>query len=131
MMDACIKLFKIRSIRFILVGGMNTGFSYGIYSFFLFLGANYAIANLFSLIIGIFFSFHTQGLLVFNNVEKNLFHRYVISWTAIYIANIFFIKKLTGFGLNPYISGALTIIPIAIFSYLLHHFFVFRHAVKN
>lgn len=131
MIDTCIKLLKIRSIRFILVGAVNTAFSYGIYSFFLFSGANYAVANLFSLIVGIFFSFHTQGLLVFNNMEKNLFHRYVISWAVIYIANIFFIKKLTGFGFDSYVSGALTIIPIAIFSYLLHHFFVFRHVAKN
>ena len=131
MMNACMSLLKIRSVRFILVGGVNTAFSYCVYSFFLFFGANYAVANLLAMIMGIFFSFHTQGFFVFQNKEKNLFHRYFFSWVAIYMANIYMIKKLMEFGFNSYISGALTIVPIGIFSYCIHKFFVFRRAVQH
>lgn len=130
-MNAYMGLLKIRSIRFILVGGVNTAFSYCVYSFLLFFGANYAVANLLALIIGIFFSFHTQGTFVFKNTRNNLFHRYLFAWAAIYIVNIFLIKKMIEFGLNSYISGALAIVPIGILSYFLHHFLVFRDTAKN
>jgi putative flippase GtrA len=130
-MNGCMSLLKIRPVRFILVGAMNTAFSYFIYSFFLFFSVNYAVANLLALIAGIFFSFHTQGFFVFRNTQKNLFHRYIFSWLAIYIANIFMIKKLIECGFNSYTSGALTLIPIGIFSYFLHKFFIFRHAAQH
>ncbi len=131
MMNACKEYLKIRPVRFILVGGLNTAFSYSVYSLFLFFGANYAIANLLALSIGIFFSFHTHGQFVFKNTKKDLLYRYIFSWMVIYISNIFMIKKLIEVGLNSYVAGALTIVPIGFLSYFLQKFLVFRDAEKN
>lgn len=131
MINACNIFLKIQSVKFILVGAMNTAFSYCIYSIFIFFGANYAFANLLALIIGIFFSFHTQRSFVFKSANGNRFHRYLFAWMAIYMVNIFFIKKMLEFGLNSYVSGALAIIPIGIFSYFLHRFFVFSRTAQH
>lgn len=123
---ALAELFKLRPVRFIFVGGVNTTFSYSIYAFFISVGVGYAISNLLALIAGVFFSFHTQGTFVFRNKKNARLVRFIIAWIIIYIANIFIIGQLISFGLNAYISGALAIIPITVFSYAFQKYFVFR-----
>lgn len=128
MMDAFSSLLKIRSIRFLLIGGVNTAFSYCLYALFLFLGMNYAFSNLLALLVSILFSFRMQGKFVFGNTKKRLLGRFILVWIVIYFANIFLIRELIQWGLNAYISGALAIIPIAVLSYFFQKFFVFRQA---
>lgn len=124
---AYIDLFwRQRWFRFLFIGGMNTLLVYFIYAFFIFLGLNYALANLISLIIGILISFKTQGTFVFNNPHNTLFLRYLLSWMLIYVVNIAFIAGLMTFGLDAYISGALAIPPITLLSYLMQKYIVFR-----
>lgn len=119
-------LLEKRFILFLLVGGLNTAFSYGIYAFFLSLGLNYAIANLLALISGILFSFKTQGIFVFKNSDNRLLGRFLVCWVLIYMGNIFFIKQMLKLGLDAYVAGALAIPPIIVFSYLIQKFIVFR-----
>jgi len=119
-------LFKFQFIRFILVGLVNTAFSYSIYAFFLYLGFNYAIANLLSLLFGILFSFKTQGRFVFGNSDNRLFWRFFFGWAVIYLATITLIGQLIDRGLDAYVSGALAIPFSTAMSYLTQKYFVFR-----
>src|SRR5690242_21327465 len=63
-------LFHIRFLRFVLVGVMNTAFSYLVYALALLVGLNYALASLIAVVAGVFFSFRTQGTLVFGNARS-------------------------------------------------------------
>lgn len=69
--------------RFLLVGCLNTGFSYAIYAALLYLGLEYVAANFGALLLGILFSFHTQGHLVFRNSNSSLIYRFAASWGLI------------------------------------------------
>lgn len=122
-------LISKRFIRFVLVGGVNTAFSYAIYSLFLLIGFNYTIANLLALVVGILFSFKTQSAFVFYNSANRLLGRFFICWSFIYLINIFFIREMLALGLNAYIAGALAIPPITVLSYVIQKFFVFRHII--
>ncbi len=113
-------------VRFVLVGIVNTGFSYAIYAGLLFFGLGYAIANLIALLVGILFSFKTQGILVFNNSDNRLLFRFALAWSLIYLFNIFIIGRFIAFGLNPYISGALALPFAVLSSYFAQKYFVFR-----
>jgi len=117
-----------RVIRFVLVGVLNTTFSYAIYALLLYVGLGYQLANFFALVMGILFSFKTQGTLVFNNTAHGLFFRFAICWLLIYLCNIGLIRQLLTFGLDAYTAGALTIPPIIVISYLLQKHFVFNRA---
>jgi putative flippase GtrA len=119
-------LLEKRFILFLLVGGFNTAFSYSIYAFFLFIGLNYAFANLLALATGILLSFKTQGVFVFKNPDNRLLGRFLVCWALIYMGNIFFIKKMLTLGLNAYVAGVLAIPPVVVFSYLTQKFIVFR-----
>ena len=86
-------------LRFLVVGGINTGFSYCVYVVLAFTGLNYALANLGSLIAGILFSFKAQGRFVFRNSDRSLFWRFVLCWALIYAANVWFITQAMRLGM--------------------------------
>lgn len=120
-------LFRNNQVaRFLAVGAVNTGFSYGVYSGLLFMGLNYALANLAALSLGIIFSFKTQGALVFQNGDNRLFGRYILGWGVIYLLSVALIGHLMAAGLNAYIAGALATLCSAALSYLVMRRFVFR-----
>lgn len=119
-------ILNLQLIRFLIVGTINTGFSYGLYALFLFLGSQYQIASLSSLMLGIVFSFKTQGKFVFKVVDNTRFLRFVLSWTIIYIFNIFIISKLLFVGFDAYQAGAIALIPTTLFSFGLQKWVVFK-----
>ena len=130
MADLMLRLLRRRAIRFVLIGAINTAFSYAIYASFLYLGLSYPFANLLALMIGILFSFRTQGKFVFKNTESHLLGRFIVAWLLIYFVNVLLINVLMRLGLNAYISGALAIFPVTGLSYFFQRFYVFRHAAS-
>ena len=113
-------------VRFILVGVLNTGFSYLIYAAMLYLGLGYQLANLIALLVGILFSFKTQGHFVFSNTDNKLFGKFALSWLVIYLCNISFIAWFISFGFDAYWAGAMALPFSVVLSYLTQRYFVFR-----
>ena len=118
-------------LRYVIVGTFNTGFSFGSYLAFVYLGLGYAVANFLSLIIGIVVSFKTQGHLVFRNPDNRLFGRFVASWLLIYLCSTALIACLMDLGFDAYRAGAMSLPGTMAMSYLMQKFFVFRHAARN
>lgn len=128
------KALQHRVFRFLVVGVVNTSFSYGVYALLLYVGLEYWLANFGSLILGILFSFKTQGKYVFQNTNNRLFLRFLISWGVIFVFNITLIGWLIKFGLNAYIAGAIALLPVTVLSYVVQKFFVFggkKHATSS
>jgi putative flippase GtrA len=120
------KVWKYQPVRFLLVGLLNTAFSYSVYAVLLYVGLPYAAANFGALTCGILFSFRTQGGIVFNNSDRRLLLRFITCWFAIYLVNIAIIKLLLIAGMNAYIAGAAAMIPITAMSYFIQKYLVFR-----
>lgn len=115
-------------LRYLVVGTFNTGFSYAIYALFLYIGLDFKLANFLALIIGIVFSFKTQGHLVFKNSNNRLFGRFVVSWGVIYLFSIALIGYIINLGFNAYWAGALAL-PFSVgLSYVAQKYFVFYRA---
>lgn len=124
-------LGRHRLVRFLLVGTVNTAFSYGVYALMLYFGMNYAAASLIALVLGILFSFRTQGAFVFYNSDKTRFGRFVVAWGIIYLCNIAFIRVMLGFGFSAYVAGVLAL-PITTFlSYVIQKHFVFHRPTSS
>lgn len=117
---------KNQFLRFLVVGAINTGFSYGIYAVLLYLGVAYTLANLAAMVLGILFSFKTQGTLVFRNMNNRLLCRFVLGWAVIYLANITAIGAMVDMGLDAYIAGALALPFSTLLGYVIQRYFVFR-----
>ena len=120
-----------QAIRFILVGVVNTTFSYLIYAGLLFVGLSYQLANFLAVVVGILFSFKTMGHLVFRNSSNRLLGRFVLSWAAIYVCVIFLIGRIMALGFDAYAAGAI-VLPFSVaLSYLSQKYFVFRNAAAD
>lgn len=118
-------LWRHRFLRFLVVGGLNTAFAYGSYAALLALGWPYAAASAGSLLLGLLFSFFTQGRLVFGNGELRQLPRFVACWLLLYALNVGVIAGLVRLGLGPYAAGALALVPMAVGSYLVQRHLVF------
>ncbi|MBL8352953.1 MAG: GtrA family protein [Burkholderiaceae bacterium] len=117
-----------RFLRFLLVGVLNTGFSYSLYTLLLWSGLHFAAANLCATLAGIAFSFRTQGALVFGSHDWRLLRRFVPVWIGIYAVNVGIIALLVRADLNAYAAGAVALPPTVLLSFLLQKRFVFAPA---
>ena len=112
-------------VRFVLVGGLNTSFSYAVYVGLIFMGLSYVVANFFALVLGILFSFRTQGALVFRNRDNRLIFRFAGFWFVLFLLNIGLISIFMRIGLNAYTAGAVALVPITLISYFVQKRLVF------
>lgn len=115
--------------KFLAVGLLNTAFSYMIYAAGLALGLHFSLANLLAMLLGILFSFRSQGRLVFSNRNPRLFWRFAGTWCFIWLCNISIIALLRATtGLDAYTCGAITILPVTLISFVTQKYFVFTRA---
>ena len=112
-------------VKFVLVGSLNTAFSYCVFASLVYVGLAYAVANFVALLLGVAFSFRTQGAWVFRNRDKRLWLRFTACWAVIFIFNIGCIAALMHAGLNVYRAGAVALVPSTIMSYFVQKIFVF------
>ena len=76
--------------RYVVVGGLTTALSLGVYFFGLgVLGFSYQVASALSVMVGIVVGFKAHGALVFKN--RGSFLRYLLVWLAIYLGTILLI----------------------------------------
>ncbi|MDD8026474.1 MAG: GtrA family protein [Acidobacteriota bacterium] len=121
-----LNFIKLRLIRFALVGVVNTAFGFTLYAIFLFMGANYNLANFFALTLSVIVGFFAQMTFVFGRRDKFLFLRFVIVWVVMYFVNVTAIAQLIRSGFDAYSAGAIIAFPGAILSYFLQKLYVFR-----
>jgi putative flippase GtrA len=126
-------LEKHQFVRFLLVGVINTLFSYSIFTLLIFVGLDYRYAVLVSTIMGILFNFKTLGTLVFKRKNNNkLIFRFISVYTVIYLLNVEALRIADSVNVNIdqkvkiIFAGAILVIPSSIISYVLNKFFVFR-----
>ncbi len=119
---------KIKFIRFVLVGILNTAFGIVIYWLFLYMGLNISLSLLLATILGVLFNFKTIGFLVFKNRDNRLIFKFSVCYIIIYFINLVLIKGLIYIlpFLNNYLAGMIVLPLTAIMSFNLQSIFVFR-----
>ena len=115
-----------QGIRFVLVGGMNTAFSYVVYAACIFTGAGYVLASAASMVVGIAFSHMTTGRLVFAGASRGSLARFAVCYLLVYGFNLLMLHTLDRFGVDPYLSGLIVAVPGALLSFALLKLVVFR-----
>lgn len=118
-------------IRFLLVGGLNTLFGYGVFFASLSLGAKNALALLLANVLGVLFNFHTFGKLVFRSHDYRRIVHFTLVYAGIYTANLGILELLNTVGLESRTAQAILIIPVALASWLLNKKLVFTRPEKR
>ena len=118
----------VRPAKFALVGLLNTSWSYVLYAGLLYLGLNYWVASLLTIVLSVGFGFLTQGSLVFGGASRSALPRFVLVWVAIYAAYLLVVSLAARQGINNYWGGLLATPVVAVLSYVLQRRYVFRVA---
>ncbi len=121
-----MRLPESRFVRFLVVGGLNTAFGYGVFALALFLGAHYAIAATLSTVLGVLFNFVTTGSLVFRRAEGARLHRFVAVYVVTWAAGVLALKAARALDVDLYLAGLILLLPSAGLSFLLLRTFVFQ-----
>ena len=121
------KVWEIRIFRFLVIGVVNTLFSYLIYTVLVLLGLHYSLATLIATILGIIFNFFTTGRIVFKNQQNALLPRFVLVYGLTYGVHVLLLGLLIDrLGVNKLIAEAIVTLPIALLSYLLNSIITFK-----
>lgn len=119
--------FSEQFVLFLIMGGINTLFYYGLYSLLIFMGLHYSAAVVIGTVCGVLFNFQTFGRVVFKNCQFRLLGRFIGVYTIVCSVNIVGLKLLEIAGLpNKYIAGAIMVLPCALLGYVLNKTFVFN-----
>lgn len=120
------KILERRFIRFLLVGGINTLFGYGVFVFFIYIGIHYSLAALLGTILGVLFNFQTIGRMVFANHSNGLILKFVSVYGATYFVNVAGLYFLNMTGMSNYLAGAILLLPMALIAFYLNKTYVFH-----
>lgn len=116
--------------KFLFVGFLNTLFAYFLYASFITVGLIPNLALLFQYIIGVFWNFKTTGTIVFQNKENKLIYKFIISYIFTFSINSVCLKILINY-INGYFAQAILILPIALLSFIILKYWVFKVTQKN
>lgn len=119
---------RIQFFRFLLVGGVNTLFGYGCYAVFIYLKLSYPVAMLFATGCGVLFNFITTGAVVFRKMRLVLLPRFILNYAGIYCISVVLLWGIHFFLSNDYLAGLIILLPMAIISFLLNKYLVFRES---
>ncbi len=111
--------------KFLFVGALNTLFGYALYAFFVAIGLKANLALFFQYILGILWNFKTTGTIVFKNNNNRLIFKFFLSYIFTFTINSFALNFLIKY-LNEYIAQAVLVLPVAVISFLIFKFWVFR-----
>jgi putative flippase GtrA len=125
------RLWAIQFLRFLVVGGVNAVFAYIVFALMILLHLHYTMAVLVSQFCSLLFNFKTTGALVFGNKNNRLIFRFFVVYLATYLLTIGLFKVFKLLGVNTLITGAIIILPTALFSYTMNKKFVFRTSEKS
>ena len=119
-------MFSPRFGRFLLIGLLNTGFSYGLFVLLIRFNVGYPVAIGLTTIVGIIFNFQTTGRIVFGNADWSKIKRFALVYVVIYCLNILGMALLLSFEFNVYMANALLILPLSLITYALQQKMVFQ-----
>jgi len=122
-----LKLYHNQFCRFLFVGGINTIFGYSVFALFIFLKLHYSIASLLATILGILFNFKTTGYIVFKNKSGGCIWRFFCVYILTYFCGVGFLAVFNYFKISNYTAGAILLFPMAILTFVLQKYFVFKN----
>ena len=115
----------IQFVKFVFVGLLNTLFGYAVFAALIYAGVPAMPALVLTYVVGVLFNFVTTGRLVFSRSRASL-ARFIAAYVVIYFFNLALFKTVEAFGAGALVSQAVCLPIVAVFSFLLFKFQVFR-----
>lgn len=115
-----------RFFRFLVVGGLNTAFSYALFAVLILLGVHYAAAGLVTTVSSVAFNFNTTGRLVFGSHDGSRIFRFTVVYAIMYVVGTGLVGIAKEVGVPVLLSSAVLLLPMALLGFTLQRLLVFR-----
>ena len=113
-------------LRFLAVGALNTLFGYSVFAGLVLAGLAPVPALVLTYVVGVTFNFFTTRRFVFATSPRASIARFVGAYVVIYLFNLGIFKLAEMAGAGPLLAQALCLPVVAVFSFFLFKFQVFR-----
>lgn len=113
-------------LRFLVAGGVNTLFGFGVNIAVMLAGQPVWLSMLVGTVAGIVFNFFTHGGYAFRDLSARRLPRYVAGYAAVYLVGLAAFHVLNVVVRGPVACQVLLVVPMALFSYLVMSRFVFQ-----
>ena len=104
-------------MRFVLTGGLNTGFGYASYAALVLTGMPLWLAVTGSTMLAIVFNFYSYGGLVFRQTSRSYMPRFLAFYVVLGLMNYLCLKGMSHFGIGPLVAQAILVPLLAIAGY--------------
>lgn len=115
-----------RFLRFLVVGGLNTLFGYGVFALLVLSGLHYAAAAFLATVVGVLFNFRTTGRFVFGSRDDRLLLRFVLVYGVTYAVGVASLRAAKAAGVPVLAAGAVLQLPLALLAFSLQKALVFK-----
>jgi len=113
-------------LRFLVAGGVNTLFGFGVNIAAMLAGLPIWLAMLAGTVAGIAFNFFTLGSYAFRDLSAERLPRYVLGYAIVYVVGLTAFHVLQLVVRSPIACQVVLVIPMALLSYLIMSRFVFQ-----
>lgn len=113
-------------LRFLVAGGVNTLFGFGVNIAVMLAGAPVWLSMLVGTVAGIAFNFLTHGGYAFRDMSTDRLPRYVLGYAVVYAVGLAAFHLLHRVVADQLVCQVLLLIPMALLSYLIMSRFVFH-----
>lgn len=113
-------------LRFLAVGALNTLFGYGVFAGLVLAGLAPMPSLVLTYVVGVLFNYVTTGRLVFGHAGGGALLRFIAAYVVIYLFNLALFRGAEALGAGPLLAQALCLPVVAVFSFVLFKFRVFR-----
>lgn len=119
---------QIEVLKYLVAGGINTVFAYGVYAVVLWVGLSYVVAALVAQVLGTTFNYFTYSLFVFKQApQKGNIIRFVMQYGLSYLVTLALLTGLQALGMNAYTAGLVNLLVIPVLTYFSNKYFVFKN----
>lgn len=115
----------VNFVKFVLVGIVNTVFSYVLFALFYLLLGSHQLGITLATACGVVFNFHSTGRLVFRNRRLSALPPFLAGYAALWLVNILLLDELTALAISPLAGQALALPLLALLSYAINRYLVF------
>ena len=119
---------SLRPVRFVIVGGLNTLFGYGLFVAFYLLSHHRQWSLVASTVIGVLFNYFTTGRLVFANRGFRAMIPFFMGYGVVLLGNMALLEVLTRVGVRTLVAQAVALPAMVALSYVINRYVVFAGA---
>lgn len=125
------RALALQPVRFLLVGGLNTLFGYGLFAIFYLVSQHRQMSLVAATVVGAVFNFFTTGRLVFADRGFRMLLPFLLGYALVLAANMTLLEGLSRLGLPALAAQAIALPAVVALSYLTNRYVVFARRSRQ